>query len=1108
MYPVFRCYEFNECDLGDDEDPLRKKFNEIIKDLEENKYTSLGDVKLITGDGGIKYFRAKLSDSDRLLFTSIRHNDKDVFVILEVILNHDYHKSKFLTNKEKIKNIKITDQSSKEVSDNPEIKDTPQARWLDKFIILSTTQEDIVENKDLPLVVSGSAGSGKTSVALEKLRKIEEKFQEGKILYITQSESLIKKSKELYAYEYYDQAEDKLKIGVPEQIEFLSVHTFLEKITKCVEGKKPINRSVFFSWFEDICKKKNFCDHKKDGDKILEEFVAVIAGRSLTKEKYKELGNRQAVFPQGGERGKIYALFEEYRKFIKENSEYYDTSIITHQIQANKVYDADVVDEVQDLTESTLKLIVESVKDENFLLCGDVNQVIHPSFFSISRLESFLRTGKVCVLEKNYRNSKEVIELANRILHLKNYCFAPEDKMKEEEKRLFFMEGDTEDKGNISFIAQDKKQKMAKEMPKSINWAVLVLDDEKKEEACKLFDTPLVFSVHEAKGLEFENVILYKFMSCRAYDEIYDIVCTDKKNQKSIEGDIAKVHHSYDQKDLNSSRAKDKQDKSFVKYKFYMNALYVAATRANKNVYIIDSRKQRNLWEEVTPKVNAVDIKKEESTPEEWKTRALELIDRGNVEQARKIAEKLRLEEKTEYAQAIMNALEPKQAISELKTEPQKSSTMVSNEKREQNPNKKKKLTKKKLEENTNRLFLALQNGKLQEAEKLIEQGINVNATTKEEGDTPLHVAAYNGHERVVQLLLEHGADVNATSKDGDTPLHLAAEKGYKGAVQLLLEKKADINAIDKDRSTPLLIAAGNGYEGVVQLLLENKAKIDDSNNNGYTPLHIAAQKRLDNIVQLLLKHGANVDATTKEGYTPLHVAAQKAHNKRVVQLLLDSGAGVNVKDNKDYTPLHDAAQSGSKDVAQLLLNHGADINAQDENYVTPLLSALEYSYAEVFDLLIADPNINVGGAEYMPPNRKSKRDYEKYDIKYKQDDNLFKKVKEAANEKDTSKQDKLLKEIEKLLKPENKYGFKPSLNYSPNVSGKGAAVEVAIKAGGKVLQLLYDYAEKNIGTDTEIFKQLKQAKEHEKTQPKSDVSNVSVSGNLAQAQGFKLGGA
>ncbi|OAB81054.1 hypothetical protein WSTR_04765 [Wolbachia endosymbiont of Laodelphax striatellus] len=126
MSGVFYYKEFNDHDLGDNENPLGKKFNEIIKDLEENKYTNLGGIKLIKGDGDVKYFRAKLSDSDSLLFTSIKHNDKDAFVILEVILNHDYQKSKFLTNKEKIKNIHIVNQSDKEISYNADEIDTPQ----------------------------------------------------------------------------------------------------------------------------------------------------------------------------------------------------------------------------------------------------------------------------------------------------------------------------------------------------------------------------------------------------------------------------------------------------------------------------------------------------------------------------------------------------------------------------------------------------------------------------------------------------------------------------------------------------------------------------------------------------------------------------------------------------------------------------------------------------------------------------------------------------------------------------------------------------------------------------------------------------------------------
>lgn len=76
--------KFNDHDLGDDKSSLRKKFNEIIKDLKENNSTSQGNIKLIKGDGNIEYSRAKLSDSDRLLFTSIKHNNKDAFVILEV----------------------------------------------------------------------------------------------------------------------------------------------------------------------------------------------------------------------------------------------------------------------------------------------------------------------------------------------------------------------------------------------------------------------------------------------------------------------------------------------------------------------------------------------------------------------------------------------------------------------------------------------------------------------------------------------------------------------------------------------------------------------------------------------------------------------------------------------------------------------------------------------------------------------------------------------------------------------------------------------------------------------------------------------------------------
>ncbi|MDR1139074.1 MAG: ankyrin repeat domain-containing protein [Rickettsiales bacterium] len=1163
MSIVFYCKEFNDHDLGDSESPLRKKFNAIIKDLEENKFTYQGSIELIPSDGGNQYLRAKLSYKGRLLFTQTKHNNKDIFVMLEVIPNHDYHKSKFLTNKEKIKNIKIIDQNSKEVSDNAdtvEIKDVQRAHWLGKLVTFSATQEDIVESAgrcELPLVISGAAGSGKTSVALESLRKIKERFKGGKILYVTKSENLIKESKKLFE----DETTGELKTYVPGEIEFLSIHEFFEKIIKKdLEGKKPINRSKFFSWFNEICKKDKFKEYKKDGEKIFEEFTAVIGGGGLLGEdgkgRYAEQGNRQSIFPKD-KRDSIYDFFEEYRKFIEEDREYYDPNLIAHRCTGEeiRIYDVLVIDEVQDLTESTLGLTLKSLKNEsrsNFLLCGDVNQVIHPSFFSLSKLRSFLceyienKGSKVFyTLEKNHRNSEQVIELANRALHLKNYCFASEDKMTADEKEAFFTKSDTKNTGNVSFITKDKEQEIAEKVPKSINWAVLVLDDESKKNASKLFDTPLVFNIHEAKGLEFENVILYKFMSCKAYNEIWNIICPDK-GKREIENTINKVRDSYNEKDVNTSRNKDKENKSFEKYKFYMNALYVGVTRAIDSVYIIDDEKQCNLLKVIEPgetgNVDIGDIKREESSPKEWKDKALDLIDKGNIEQAKNIA-KILLNEK-EYAQEIMNALETRgchkeaqelqfsldkdkseQAVKlfpESRIDTENPSSQSSQERsmgdtesrvptKEAGTDQKRKSKKHKAKQNLKEKKL-----KLEEDERLMgiirndEIGqfktMDISQYDKQEmldlalKHRSLYIASYLIEYKGCTLKDPSLHIANRSTKDKElTFLHVAAREGHKGVVALLLDKGAKVNAETEKGHTPLHIAAGNGHKDVVKLLLDKGAKISAKAEIGLTSLHIAAEGGHKDVVALLLDKGAEVNAEANTGHTPLHIAAEN-DRKDVVALLLDKGAKVNAETKKGYTPLHIAAESGHKDVVALLLDKGAEVNAKTNTGYTPLALALEHSYSKVVDLLLANPNINVGCIEVR--SVKKKEDQGKLIQKSVQDRKLFYKVKEAAEEKDESKLDKLLEEIKDLLKPEGKYGFKPSLNYSPD--DENTTIKIAIKSGGKILQLLYDYAEKNIGADTKIFKQLKHAKEQQENfQSMSDLCDISVSSHLTRTQGF-----
>ncbi|BET30679.1 hypothetical protein wCauBTS_12860 [Wolbachia pipientis] len=170
---------------------------------------------------------------------------------------------------------------------------------------------------------------------------------------------------------------------------------------------------------------------------------------------------------------------------------------------------------------------------------------------------------------------------------------------------------------------------------------------------------------------------------------------------------------------------------------------------------------------------------------------------------------------------------------------------------------------------------------------------------------------------------------------------------------------------------------------------------------------------------------------------------------------------------------------NGKDSIVKLLLKREANVNAKGHKGFTPLHTAIVDGKTSIVNLLLADPNINVGCIKVASINKENKEEKEKFFQKFRQDYNLFEKVKKAANEKDTGKLDELLVEIEELLKSKNKHGFKPSLNYSIDGNDENTTIEIAINAGGKLLQLLYDYAKKDIDADTEIFKRLKHAKEN-----------------------------
>jgi hypothetical protein len=392
----------------------------------------------------------------------------------------------------------------------------------------------------------------------------------------------------------------------------------------------------------------------------------------LSADDYLQLGVRQSIFPVE-ERADIHALFGKYRAWMEAGG-LYDSSIVAQQYRAlaEPRYDWLVVDEVQDLTTAQLALCLSLLKTPgHFLLCGDANQIVHPNFFSWAQLKTLFwndeeRAGRngIQVLRANYRNAAPVNRLANRLIKLKQRRFGSIDR-----ESNYLVQSQSPRQGGVSFLPQQERllRELDEKTRQSARFAVVVLREEAKAEARKAFRTPLVFSVREAKGLEYDHIILYNLVSGarQEYAAIADGVV-----RADLDGD-----------EIVYSRAKDKDDKSLDQYKFYINALYVAATRAVEHLYVIESDTRHPLLSllELERAAETIDLQSQRSTAEEWQREARRLELQGRREQAEDIRRQVLREQTVPWAVADLarfttlraQALDPKNPSGRLRQQAQ-----------------------------------------------------------------------------------------------------------------------------------------------------------------------------------------------------------------------------------------------------------------------------------------------------------------------------------------------------------------------------------------------------------------------------------------------------
>ncbi|MGL5725366.1 ankyrin repeat domain-containing protein [Cetobacterium sp.] len=779
-------------------------------------------------------------------------------------------------------------------------------------------------NYESPLIINGGAGSGKTAILFNKMLNLlsENKLsKDSKInlgyfcLNIKLKENIeeimkqvIGKNTDIKFYSVTEYLLDNLGINENNLITYKNFQSFFSAYSKKVfKGKKSeIKVEQAYSEINGIIKGMMF-------NQSPDNWKRNLTNELITLDEYQSLPEEYSIY-DSTKRNDIYKIAIAYQNYLKTNKklDLNDLSrIMIDNISEDKKLDYIFIDEVQDLTEVQIFMINSLCKDfNNVFFAGDIHQVVTMNHFNVNRLSQLHnKNGKnIKFLVKNYRSRQKIIEVSNKVKELRKKYIGSQ-KMEYEQLEEHISEGG---KFNIEKVNIHLLEKVSLDA----DFIILVSNDKQKIELLKLLKLKdnfldMIFTVEEAKGLEFESVICYNLISSNLNE--WDIILSNnaKKNQN---------------------------------YRYFFNLLYVGITRAKSNVILMEKEIENNNllkeFDKISTLTKVADSIKVSSS-EEWIERAKKLEKSGKIQEAEYSKQKSIIEKPKIYN--TKNHNEFVEAI--LKNNCHKIKKFIQNG---FDPN----YRIEKLKSSTALILLSIEENE-EIIELLLKYGANPNIKA-DDGSTPLIVASANGNLETAKLLLEYGANPNIKADDGTTALIIGAEYQQIEIIKLLLKYGADSNIKDNNGTTALIFSTEVKYREMVKLLLEHGSNPNIKDNNGTTSLMLASQNGDVEIARLLLEYGANLNDKDNNGATVIGFAAQVGHFD-IIKLLLEYKADYDIKNQYGATALLYASQFGYREMAKLLLEYGADPNIkQPIDDMTPLLYALKGGYTEIVKLLIS----------------------------------------------------------------------------------------------------------------------------------------------------------
>ncbi len=449
----------------------------------------------------------------------------------------------------------------------------------DPDLWLSSDQNELV-NKQLPILLSGSAGSGKTTILIyHALKKsFEIAATHNRVLYVTYNKFL-KKEAERIAKEVCP--------NLPENLEFCSYLDLLRSYyvdTNQFNEVAEVNQKRFMNEFYKT-RSKDF--QGIDPILVWQEIRNLIKGslfvieegrKLLTPDEYHNRRNESSLIDWSLYH-QVYSLAQKYQIWI-ESKNYWDEIDITQNALANisnslkeeSKYTAIYCDEIQDLTKNQISLLLNLLQKSyynlpDFFFTGDPAQIINPSGFSWKKVKDLIynlynnlpksQSIQNDKLDLNFRSTESIVKLGRKILESNdiNTC------------ELLFQEAYKKDGETPLVITLSEPNILRDNDDFGSRNAIIVANEQEKNKLRKQFskdgtESERIFLFTEVKGLEFDEVLVWKFF------EYFNNWRTDSKELQ----------------------------------KFKFNLLYVCTTRARERLFFYEGENINVFWQNIAIK--------------------------------------------------------------------------------------------------------------------------------------------------------------------------------------------------------------------------------------------------------------------------------------------------------------------------------------------------------------------------------------------------------------------------------------------------------------------------------------------------------------------------